>query len=550
MPGPHGDRPEAAAPAPAASGLRRVLPPIVAVFLLFTPFLSALGSERNRYFLFWGRRDTLALAASIALLSAIAIAVGTAIDRLGNRALLWLRDVAFLACLGLGILANILPFLHLNVLLSFARQHRAAAGLALDIASGLVAVGGVVAFLFARRRMVEAARGLTLVLSPLILLLFGPALFWRSWDFPPDPIPPGAGRGEDGTPIYFFVFDEWSYDRSVRDGAFLPELENLRAFADHALFFTHARSPAASTHTSLPRILYQRRDDESLPYVFIESREPEEPQGPKPEHITPEPGNTTRPESILAMARRAGYTTYLVGFYLPYPHIIGSDADVCRAYSDYPKGRTLPERMILITAGAPQYWFMPGVGGVWKVAWSRLFSRHWVRLNRDILDGLARTIATAPRRSLVFGHVPAPHAPFIFDGEGRYRGPFEVGSGTTQDIDTDIMAGTPSDYHRGLLYLDHLVGGIVNELKASGELDRALVIMTSDHSWRTDPDVPPAEEHARKRHVPLLIKLPGQTEGRVMDDDIALDDLRPTLERAIRGRLDGQSVASFKPRDD
>ena len=42
---------------------RRVLPPVVTVFLLFTPLLSALGSERNRYFLFWGRRDTLALAA-------------------------------------------------------------------------------------------------------------------------------------------------------------------------------------------------------------------------------------------------------------------------------------------------------------------------------------------------------------------------------------------------------------------------------------------------------------------------------------------------------
>jgi hypothetical protein len=32
-----------------------------------------------------------------------------------------------------------------------------------------------------------------------------------------------------------------------------------------------------------------------------------------------------------------------------------------------------------------------------------------------------------------------------------------------------------------------------------------------------------------------------------MDDDIALDDLRPLLERAIRGTLDGAAVASFKP---
>jgi hypothetical protein len=547
MTGARDDRPPAETPAPDAFGLRRILPPLVTVFLLFTPFLSALGSERNRYFLFWGRRDTLAVAVSIALLSAMAIALGVAIDRLGIPALQWLRDVAFLACLGLGILANALPLLHLNVLLSLARQHRQAAGILLNIASGLVAIGGVVAFMFARRRLVAAARGVTLILSPLVLLVLGPALFWRSWDFPPDPIPASAGRGEDGTPIYFFVFDEWSYDRSVRDGAFLPELPHLREFASHALFFTHARSPAAATHQSLPRILYQRRDDESLPYVFIDKKDPEEPEGPKPEHITAEPQPSTRPESILAMARRAGYTTYLVGFYLPYPHIVGSEADVCRAYSDYPKGRSLAERMILVTLGAPEYWFMPGISGVWKRVWSRVFSHHWVQLNRRIQDDLMRVIQAAPRRALVFGHVPTPHAPFIFDGEGRYLGPFPIESSATQDVDADIMAGTPSDYHRGLLYLDHVVGEIVSDLKASGELDRALVVMTSDHAWRTDPDIVPAEAHARKRHVPLLVKLPGQTEGRMMDDDIALDELRPLLERAIRGTLDGAAVASFKP---
>jgi hypothetical protein len=533
-----------------APGWRRVLPAVVTVFLLFTPYLSALGSERNRYFLFWGRRDTLALVLSVAALSLAAIALGAAIDRLGNPALSWLRDLAFVVCLGLGILANALPLLHLSALLEFARAHRDIATLALETASVLVALSCVAAFLLARRRIVEAAGALTLILSPLVLLLLGPALFWRSWDFPPDPIPPSAGRGDAGTPIYFFVFDEWSYDRSTADGAFLPELKNIRAMAAQSLFFRKARSPAASTHQSLPRILYQRRDDESLPYVFIDKKDPEEPEGPRPEHITKEPHPATRPESILAMARRSGYTTYLIGFYLPYPHIVGSEADVCRAYSDYPKGRSLTERMELVTLDTPQYWFLPGVGSVWKKAWAHVFSRHWVELNHRILGDLADAITAAPRRALVFGHVPAPHAPFVFDGAGRYLGPFPVESAATQDIDADIMAGTPQDYHRGLTYLDYIVGRIIAELKASGEFDRALVVMTSDHAWRTDPVVLAADasaQHALKRHVPLLVKLPGQTEGRVMDDDIALDDLRPMLERAIRGTLDGAAVASFKP---
>src|SRR6185503_6760223 len=120
----------------------------------------------------------------------------------------------------------------------------------------------------------------------LVILLLGPALSWRSWDMPRDPIPASSGEGETGTPIYFFVFDEWSYDRMMRDGDVSPDLPNLRALKSQSLFFTGARAPASSTHQSLPRILFQSRDDESLPYVFIDRKEPEEPRGPQPEHIT------------------------------------------------------------------------------------------------------------------------------------------------------------------------------------------------------------------------------------------------------------------------
>lgn len=525
-----------------AAILRRWIPSLVAVFLFYTPFLAALGVERNRYFLFWGRRDTLAVLLSILLLSGIAALAGTAIDRFGGRVLGGLKDVVFLSVLLLGILANLLPLLHVNALLDFAREHRGAAGILLDVGSGVLAIAWVLGVWLQRERMLRLARGATFILSPLVVLLLGPALGWRSWDYPRDPIPASSGEGEPGTPIYFFVFDEWSYQRLVENDEVRPEFMNVRALKAQSLFFRTARAPAASTHVSLPRILFQSRDDEALPKVFIDRKEPEEPRGPSPEHITDEASPPGAPESLMAFARRHRYTTYLVGFYLPYPHIIGNLADVDRAYSNYPKGDGLLERMTITTLGAPQYWFMPGISGLWKGIWARVFSWHWLRLNHRVRDDLFAIVGTAPQRSLVFVHFPAPHAPFIFNADGSYRGPFPVNSGATDDVDADIMAGSAEDYHRQMLYVDRIVGQVIDRLQQAGDFDRSLVIMTADHSWRADPAMPPGEEHRAKRHVPLLIKLPGQRTPRVLDTDLALDELRPLIDQALHGHLGEESV--------
>ena len=531
--------------------LDRWIPSLVAVFLFYTPFLAAPGAERNRYFLFWGRRDTLAILLSIVLISAMTALLGKAIDRSGIGALRAFKDVIFLTFLLFGILANLLPLLHLEALLAFAREHRGAAGILLDVASGVLAIAWVLGVWLRRERMIAWARGATFVFSPLVILLLGPALFWRSWDYPRDPIPAAAGEGEPGTPVYFLVFDEWSYQRLTEHDEIRPEFPNVRAFKDHALFVRTARAPAASTHVSLPRILFQSRDDEALPYVFIDKKEPKEERPAQPEHITDAWAPAGVPESLMGMARRHRYTTYLVGFYLPYPHIMGNEADVDRAYSNYPKGDTLLERMTITTLGAPQYWFMPGISGLWKGVWSRVFSWHWVRLNHRVLADLFDIVETAPWRSLVFIHYPAPHAPFVFDADGSFRGPFPVNSNATADVDSDIMAGTPDDYHRQMLYVDRVIGQMVDRLKRAGDFDRALVILTADHSWRADPAIAPGDEHSAKRHVPLLIKLPGQTTPRVLDIDLALDELRPLLERAMRGEVgEGSVVAAenlFRP---
>ena len=90
--------------------------------------------------------------------------------------------------------------------------------------------------------------------------------------------------------------------------------------------------------------------------------------------------------------------------------------------------------------------------------------------------------------------------------------------------------------------MDVLLGDIVQMLREEGEFDRSLVVFTSDHAWRRDPAVAPvecryamedADPHSRYRRVPLVIKEPGQTDGRSVEEEYRArslqDVIRPLL---------------------
>jgi arylsulfatase A-like enzyme len=79
--------------------------------------------------------------------------------------------------------------------------------------------------------------------------------------------------------------------------------------------------------------------------------------------------------------------------------------------------------------------------------------------------------------------------------------------------------------------VDSQFGRILDALAASGQFDETLIIMTSDHgdqmgSHQQIAKCVPFEESIR---VPLLVKLPGQRQGRVVEQPVSLIDLLPTI---------------------
>jgi arylsulfatase len=90
-----------------------------------------------------------------------------------------------------------------------------------------------------------------------------------------------------------------------------------------------------------------------------------------------------------------------------------------------------------------------------------------------------------------------------------------------------------ADYRAQVAYMDGQIGALLDRLRASGELDQTLVLLTADHGEEFG-------EHGRYSHhatlfeallrVPLLLRLPGGRHGgRVVDTPVALLQVVPTI---------------------
>lgn len=114
--------------------------------------------------------------------------------------------------------------------------------------------------------------------------------------------------------------------------------------------------------------------------------------------------------------------------------------------------------------------------------------------------------------------------------------------------------------------LDNSVGRIVKKLGDLGVLDRTVVIFTSDNGGLATTEGPktPATSNAPLREgkgwlyegglrVPLLIRGPGATPGRMSTDVVASYDLLPTICElcgiAVQHKVDGVSVKSALAED-
>jgi len=136
-------------------------------------------------------------------------------------------------------------------------------------------------------------------------------------------------------------------------------------------------------------------------------------------------------------------------------------------------------------------------------------------------------IDNTPPNSLAFIHLKLPHWPFVFKEDGTYFGH----SGTNALGPVDLEG-----YRRNLQFLDLVVSRITSRLRTAGKFDQTLLILTSDHGLT----LPPQHQDPDMTRVPLIVKLPGQERGYIVDTPVTNNQLGPLIEQVLRGEVDEQ----------
>lgn len=493
-----------AAPSKHTPLWQKLIVALTVVTMLFADQIASFLVVRNRFYHAWDSTDAWLLILVIVILSALAIIISVVFKKLRWQRCSRIWNHLFV----LAVISGAMSLLHLTN--SYPRW--------LQIGWLAIMLGLGFSLGYPSSRLVAFTKNACLIFSPLVLILCAQLLAARTWECPNSSQEEFAQSRSEATPIFLFIFDGWPFPRITDDqNEFLPQYENLRRLSEQSFNFVNARSPYHFTTQSLPRIIYQTdywftiRDDGC---VF--------------ETLDGEVVSTQFPSVFLA-AQKQDYNTAMVGFFLPYQKILGDQVDYYRTYRYEVKKETLLDRMAWVVIGNFGHLTDPISIGINTRILNRFTSRHHYEINARTQADIWSLIDNAPPNSLCITHWPLPHAPYIFDRDGSYSGPHDGVKGKYD--------AAPERQDEQLLYLDKVIGQLVDRLKTAGKFDDALLILTADHGWSKDIEI--------NRRVPLIIKVPHQNTAQRVERVACNNHISAIIASALQGRLDEQTALSL-----
>ena len=487
--------------------LRPLLVAQVWAFLFFLPALAPLTHPGNRYLLFWrSSSPAIHLACVVALGAGLSLACAL-LRKLSTKG--YPLAVVIIAC---ALLAG-----EARAIWEECRKTSAAFA---HVYSASLALGSVCLALAAWQwrwtpaRITSWIERATLFVSPLVPIFWVNLFLAPTFDPPrtasaePESRGPVSAREPDGD-IYILILDAWSYRLTYEDGKVRPEMPRLAEAASAMCSFSDAHAPGCHTITSLPRFLFQREGDFALRGDEV---------GFWDGSFIPVKGL----RSIFHHARSEGYRTYMIGWYHPYELMVGDHVDVVASSNAF---HWLGEEPFQIGVQLYEEAARKILGRSLLRSLSReaLYRKNHVFVrNTDFVMSHVRSIIeeSGTSRFAVF-HIPVPHFPFCYSAEG------------SRPLEKEYSLESAELAREQLAYTDRLIGEIIDRLKRLGKYERATIVLTSDHTWRNDPELPPRSAR-HWSHVPLLIKFPGQEERIDVDVPFTTSRLERLLEAVRR----------------
>ncbi|USB32675.1 LTA synthase family protein [Paenibacillus sp. YPG26] len=134
--------------------------------------------------------------------------------------------------------------------------------------------------------------------------------------------------------------------------------------------------------------------------------------------------------------------------------------------------------------------------------------------------------------------------------------PFKVPEDRVRITVPDSMKGTQlGDYIQAVNYADYAVGTLIDSLKAKGLWDQTMLVLYGDHFGLQSKDNDPAvvsqqlgikyDPRINRFNIPLLIHLPGENKGIVIDQVGGQLDIMPTVANLLGISLKEENFTAF-----
>jgi arylsulfatase A-like enzyme len=356
--------------------------------------------------------------------------------------------------------------------------------------------------------------------------------------------------------ILLVTFDALSAEDMSLYGSSRPTTPNIDAFAKDATVFTNFYSASTFTTPSVASIvtgLY-----------------------PSQHHVHQLRGRAIPKDAAknaFHAMRNAGYAT---GAYISnpwayyYAETMSGDYNVLKAPVFEPGGMErlwqatgVLHRDLRLANRADEYF---DLALIWNSLAGKPGDEPWRVRPEPAFDGARKAIAEMPDGYFFWVHVLAPHDPYLPDTGDRGRF-LHLAKGEKFDAD-DSWSGRyqpaqqPSitqhrmHYDEYIASADRAFGVFMRELEDSGKLRNTAVIVSADHGESFEGGVYRHKSSLQTRpmiHVPLIVRTPGQQEGRRVAfaaDQTAIAPLILELAGVARPSwMRGESLTGWLQRD-
>jgi hypothetical protein len=346
--------------------------------------------------------------------------------------------------------------------------------------------------------------------------------------------PIAAVANRTGPPIVFVVLDEFP-TRSLldADGGLDPvRFPRLAEFAGDATWYRHYTTVAPVTTAAVPALLSGKVPTASLATAANHPDNLFTLLAPSHELIVSESATSLcvfdRCEDPAPRPRDAGIAGLLGTAFDIWEQRVAlqpDDIDPLDEFAEEPASAT------------------PGVDS--DDSLSEIIDGAFARKTPARLTGFIDSFDPERPPALYYLHAMVPHQPWVTWPDGTGYDDVDVLGQTLPDADRAYRyswsesEATLSE-QRHLLQAqntDRFVGQIIDELRDIGMYDESLVVFVADHGvsfeTRTHSRVASDETLDSIAYAPLLVKLPGQTEGVIDDTNILSIDVLPTIAAAI-----------------